>query len=123
MPMRKGLQSALCICALCAASAVLAALPVAAGDDIPRYDPSAYCDELAGFGGAYSETARDGCMDMEQSSYDSLKAEWAGLSPRIRRYCDELATFGGKGSYMAFKGCVDMEKGAAARNRTREFKY
>lgn len=62
-------------------------------------------------------------MDMEQSSYDSLKAEWAGLSPRIRRYCDELATFGGKGSYMALRGCVDMERGAAARNRDREFKY
>lgn len=121
--MRTGLLSTLCICVLSVASNVFAALPVAAGDDIPRYDPGAYCDEVAGFAGAYSESTRDGCMDMEQSSYDSLKAQWAELSPRIRTYCDQVARFAGKGSYSTLQGCVDMEQGAAARNRDREFKF
>lgn len=97
--------------------------PAGATGVMPRYDPAAYCDEVAAFGGSYSELTRDGCMDMEQASYDALKARWDELSPRIRAYCDEVARFGGKGSYSTLQGCVDMEQGAAARNRAREFKY
>ncbi|WP_424955872.1 hypothetical protein [Hyphomicrobium sp. 1Nfss2.1] len=97
--------------------------PVNAAEAVPRYDPGSYCDEVAGFGGSYSELTRDGCMDMEQSAYDALKTQWSELSPRIREYCDEVARFGGKGSYLTLQGCVQMEQGAAARNRDRAFKF
>lgn len=106
-------------------AALVAALmpPVIAAEAVPRYDPGSYCDEVAGFGGSYSELTRDGCMDMEQSAYDALKTQWSELSPRIRAYCDEVARFDGKGSYSTLRGCVQMEQGAAARNRDRAFKF
>ena len=62
-------------------------------------------------------------MDMEQASYDALKARWTELSPRIKSYCDQVARFAGKGSYSTLQGCVEMEEDAAGRNRDRQFKF
>lgn len=62
----------------------------------------------------------NGCMDMEQQSYNSLKPVWAQISARSRSYCDEVARVSG-GSYGILEGCLDMETDAA--NSTPSFKY
>ena len=50
-PMRKRMPAALCR-VLCAALIGIAGHVVSADEVIPRYDPAAYCDEVAGFAGA-----------------------------------------------------------------------
>lgn len=80
---------------------------------LPRYDVDAYCDEVMEFGGG-SMMIRNGCIEMEQTSYNQLKQIWGGLSARTRSYCDEVARFSGGGSYSTLDGCVEMETNAAS---------
>ncbi|MEZ5769286.1 MAG: hypothetical protein R3D80_17655 [Paracoccaceae bacterium] len=89
--------------------------------DMPRYDVEAYCKEVAGFGGEYSELMYDGCFEMEQAAYNDLKPRWDGLGATLRSYCDQVATFAGGGSYSMLEGCVQMEEQAASTNNT--FQY
>ena len=92
-----------------------------ANADMPRYDVKAYCTQLAGLGGTYSEMMYDGCFQQEQSAYDGLKTQWDALPARMQDYCDQIATVGGGGSYMMLDGCVQMEKSAGGTSN--EFKY
>lgn len=62
----------------------------------------------------------NGCMDMEQKSYDQLKQTWASISGEIKTHCQEVAEFGG-GDYMTLKGCIDMEQRAVS--TPRKFNY
>lgn len=98
----------------CLALLAPAGAAAARADALPRYDPEATCNELAEFGGTRSEMTFRGCMEMEQQSYNTLKARWSELPASVRRTCDELARFGGAGSYMTLGGCVEMELKAKA---------
>ncbi|PZQ14333.1 MAG: hypothetical protein DI565_13015 [Ancylobacter novellus] len=107
------------------AGALLASLqshPVTA-QSLPRYDVKAHCREVAAFGGAFSESTMDGCMQMEQTAYDQLKRTFPDLSTSMRKHCDEVASFGGHGSYSTLQGCIQMEQSSARRNAGTEFKY
>lgn len=91
----------------------------ASAQDIPRYSAEAYCREVSEVSGG-SSMIYGGCIDMEQTAYNSLKREWAGLPIRARTYCDEVARVSG-GSYSILQGCIDMELDAA--NNTPAFEY
>lgn len=97
---------------------VFLALPAHA-QTIPRYNVEEYCQQVANVSGG-SAMIFNGCMDMEQQSYNSLKPVWAQISARSRSYCDEVARVSG-GSYGILEGCLDMETDAA--NSTPSFKY
>lgn len=86
---------------------------------LPRYDPATYCKGVSDFSGG-SSVVYKGCIEMEQTSYDSLKSTWSGLSSKTRNHCEEVARYS-DGSYVILKGCVDMEADAAA--STPEFKF
>lgn len=105
-----------------AALASLCAHPALA-QSLPRYDVKAHCREVAAFGGAFSESTMDGCMQMEQSAYNQLKTTYPNLSANRRKHCDEVASFGGHGSYSTLQGCIQMEQSSARRNTDTEFKY
>jgi hypothetical protein len=105
------------------AAALLIPVGAAAFEAPPRYDVEAHCNELAGFGGSFSESTLETCFRMEQEAYDKLKPAWASISASVRGHCDELARFGGHGSYSALSTCIRMEQEAAAANKNRTFRY
>lgn len=90
---------------------VCSSIPALA-NGLPRYNPPAYCKKVSDFGGG-GAVIYNGCMQMEQEAYDSLRRIWAGLPTKTRSYCEEVARFGDN-SYSILKGCVDMESDAAA---------
>lgn len=94
---------------------------VAMASDMPRFDVEAQCNTVASFGGEFSNTTYNGCIQMEQSAYNRLKADWASIPGGIRRQCTEIAAFGGAGSYSTLGGCVDMESQAASNKQSFEF--
>lgn len=93
----------------------------ATAQDIPRYDVAGHCAQVAAVGGAPSEVARNGCIQMEQAAYDNLKRSWSAFPAPTRAHCNRVATFSGPGSYNILKGCIDMEQ--AARGTAPSFKY
>lgn len=101
------------------AAMVLLVMPPAWANDIPRYDPPKYCKSVSEFGGG-GAMIYNGCMQMEQEAYDSLKRIWNGLPTKTKHYCDEVARFGDR-SYAILKGCIDMESEAAS--STPEFRF
>lgn len=92
-------------------------------NDLPRFNVDQQCDEIANFGGSYSEMTKQGCMQMEQQAYNQLKPTWGSLPDAMQTQCLEIASFGGPGSYSTLQGCIQMEQNAAATNRNTEFKY
>ncbi len=88
---------------------------------MPHYNPNAWCKEVAGAGGGYSEMLFAGCMTQEQSAYDALKSQWDGLPQTMRSWCDEVASSGGVGSFMLLQGCVKQEAASASQNQTARF--
>lgn len=91
----------------------------AVAQDMPRFDVEAHCEEVAEFGGG-SHQIYNGCIQIEQGAYNSLKGRWANVSSRIRNHCHEVASFGG-GSYQILQGCVQMEEDAAGNRQSFSF--
>lgn len=89
--------------------------------EIPRFDVETQCEQIAGFGGEFSNSTYNGCIAMEQSAYDRLKQSWDSIPSGIRSQCIEIATFGGPGSYSTLGGCIDMETQAAANKKSFSF--
>lgn len=104
-------------------TAALAILPLATAqaDQIPRFDVETHCEQVAGFGGDYSSTMYNSCIDQEQGAYNNLKGQWGSLSSRIQDHCEQVAGFGGPGSYTMLESCVQMESSAA--NNRSEFSF
>ena len=98
------------------AAVVIWASPALA--EIPHFDVEGRCDEVAGFGGTYSNAMFNFCINAEQDAYDALKAYWASLPPTIQEHCKEIATFGSPGSYEMLKFCVDEERDAGSNRST-----
>lgn len=86
---------------------------------IPRYNVEGYCQQVADVSGG-SATIFNGCMDMEQQAYNTLKIMWAQLPGNSRNYCDEVARVSG-GSYSILQGCIEMETDAARAPRSFEY--
>lgn len=101
----------------------LACSTPAVAADMPRFDVTAQCKKIASFGGPFSETTFDSCMEMEQSAYDQLKATWSTLTLDMKNQCVKIASFGGPGSYSTLQSCVEMEQEAANKNKDRQFKF
>jgi len=93
----------------------------AQAQQLPRFDVQAHCEEIAAFGGSYSASSYNGCIQMEQSAYNSLKQSWGRVPQRIRTHCLEIARYGGGGDYSSLEGCIEMETNAS-RNR-QQFKF
>lgn len=91
----------------------------AIAQDMPRFDVEAHCEEIAEFGGG-SHQIYNGCIQMEQGAYNTLKGRWANVSARIRNHCVDIAQFGG-GSYQILHGCVQMEEDAAGNRQSFSF--
>jgi len=99
---------------------LLAVVPLSAlGQEVPRFDVEAHCEEVAEFGGG-SHQIFNSCMQMEQNAYNGLKGQWANTSGRIRNHCQEVAEFGG-GSYQILQSCMQMEESAAGNRETFSF--
>jgi hypothetical protein len=96
--------------------------PTWAASDLPRFDVDAHCEKVAAVGGSRSEVIFGGCMDMEQQSYDGLKAIWTSLPDNLRAHCEKVGRVGG-GNYVTLLGCVEMEQQAEVQNAKRSFKY
>lgn len=92
---------------------------LASAQSVPRYDPAAYCIEVSEVSGG-SQMIYNGCLQMEQEAYNTLKMSWGSVPDRARSYCDEVARVSGS-SYSILKGCLDMETEAS--NTTPEFKF
>ncbi|MFP7673354.1 hypothetical protein ACG74X_08360 [Marivita sp. S0852] len=87
--------------------------------DPPRYPVEKYCKSVADISGG-SAMIFNGCIEMEQSSYNVLKTNWDRYAAQSRSYCAEVAQFSG-GSYSILEGCIEMEEGA--RGNTSTFQY
>lgn len=87
--------------------------------EMPRYDPEAYCQQVANVSGG-SSMIFNGCIDMEQQSYNNLKSVWASIPNRTKNYCDKVASVAG-GSYSILEGCIDMELEAASSSKEFQF--
>ena len=98
---------------------LLAIASPAFADAVPRYDVAGYCQTVSDVSGG-SAMIYNGCVDMEQTAYNGLKARWSAIPNRIQSYCDEVGRVSG-GSYSILEGCIAMETEAA--NDTSTFKY
>lgn len=83
---------------------------------VPRYNVEDYCQQVAEVSGG-SAMIFNGCMEMEQESYNDMKSAWAQLPGKSRGYCDKVARVSG-GSYSILQGCMEMETDAAKTPRT-----
>lgn len=87
--------------------------------EIPRYNPEAYCRQVANVSGG-SSMIFNGCLDMEQESYNNLKRIWVSIPNRTKEYCHEVASISGR-SYSILEGCIDMEIDSIRSNKTFQF--
>ena len=89
---------------------ILCCAGAATAQSIPRYNVNSYCQQVAEVSGG-SAMIFNGCIDMEQQAYDSLKSSWSIIPNNSRNYCDQVAQVTG-GSYIILESCVDMENNA-----------
>src|SRR3954469_21615744 len=89
---------------------------------MPDYDAKAWCRQVAGSGGSFSEVIYGGCFAQEQGAYNQLRAKWDALPSQARQWCDQVARSGGTGSFVILEGCISQEMGAAEANKNFEFK-
>lgn len=87
--------------------------------EMPRYNPAGYCQEVADVSGG-SSMIYNSCIEMEQRAYNKRKASWSLISAKSRDYCDDVARVSG-GSYTILDSCIDMEVNASA--STPDFKF
>ena len=87
--------------------------------EMPRYNPEGYCQQVTDVSGG-SSMIFNGCIDMEQRSYNNLKRTWASIPSRTKSYCDDVAKVAG-GSYSILEGCIDLEADAASSNKGFQF--
>jgi len=80
---------------------------------ISSYNVSQYCEEIARFGGKYSYSMRNGCIDNEQGSYDKLVMMWPSLPFNIVDDCLSTAGFV-SGGYSILEGCITYQLGERA---------
>jgi hypothetical protein len=103
---------------------VLTALSVTTAvraNEIPTYQVEQWCEKVSRSAGSRSEMIYGGCINQEQSAYDTLKKSWAGLPTQTQDWCDKVAKSTGGGTYMILNGCVDQETSARKENSTRRF--
>ncbi|MDB5600944.1 MAG: hypothetical protein JWN71_2988 [Xanthobacteraceae bacterium] len=105
------------------ALSILMLSSTANAQELPRFDVAQHCTKVANFSGTSSEMLRQGCFDMEQAAYDSLKLSWGTLTSSMRSHCVKVATFSLPGSYSLLQGCIQMETGAQEQGKSRQFKY
>lgn len=94
---------------------------IAIAGELPRYDVEAHCEKIATVGGDRSAMMYNGCIDMEQNSYNSARDSWESLPSETQQHCTRIAEVGGAGSYQMLSGCIDMETSAA--NNQSEFSF
>ncbi|MGM0535528.1 MAG: hypothetical protein ACQER5_05575 [Pseudomonadota bacterium] len=107
------------VAAFAAACMALAASFLASAQAMPRFDVEAHCEEVSQTVGG-SHQIYNSCIQMEQRSYNSLKADWSGVSSQIRNHCHEVAETVG-GSYQIMESCVQMEQDAAGNRESFSF--
>ena len=90
--------------------------------EVPFYSVEQWCDKVAKSAGPRSELIYDGCVNQEQSAYDTLKRVWNTLPTQTQTWCDRVARSGGVGSYMLLNGCREQEITAAGENSKRQFR-
>lgn len=106
-----------------AVALAIAAPAIASAENVPRYDPVGWCEEVAAAGGGSSEVIKDGCLAQEQDAYDQLKTAWAEVPTKMRDWCDQVARAGSKGSYVILSGCIEQEMQSRQKNGTTQFKF
>lgn len=81
-------------------------------NDLPRYDPVAYCDQVSEAAGG-SMRIKNRCIDQEQESYNKLQTEWEIVATETQRHCHDVSRMTG-GSYRMLERCVISETKEAA---------
>ncbi len=87
--------------------------------NLPIFKPNLYCSEVSEVSGN-SSIIYNGCLEIEQKSYNKIKVVWNNLSLQLQKYCNEVAEFSG-GSYSILEGCIEMETEASSSKK--EFKF
>ena len=100
---------------------VLMSTITAIARDLPNYPVEEWCSSIASVSGAKSEVVYGGCIDQEQTAYDSLKTTWPDLPQQAKNWCDQIAKATGGGSYMVLKACLEKEDAARRQNSNRQF--
>lgn len=95
--------------------------PARAYDQVPDYPVERWCDQVARAGGTRSEMIYGGCINQEQTAYDTLKTAWSIVPPATREWCDQVARAAGNGSYMLLRGCINQEITAGRNNAAHRF--
>ena len=90
---------------------LLALVGLGAGDaqaqEVPEFDVPGHCEKQAETLGN-SAFMKKSCLQQEQQSYDTLKADWPGLSSQIKKTCIAQAkSF--LPSYFMLNACVQQE--------------
>lgn len=101
------------------ALAITLASVQASANDLPDIDAVALCRKQAQSVGQGDWLVK-ACLDQEQSSYDSLKAQWPGLDAKVRGLCTRQARSVNLGYWMIL-ACVDQE--LASKRAVDEFKF
>lgn len=95
----------------------LCAAPLAMGQDLPRYDPEAYCQADTDSNSLYNL-----CIDDEQDYYNALRQRWSDVPADIKRYCiDDNQAGSGRPSYSMLELCISDEVDAAENESTFSF--
>jgi hypothetical protein len=90
--------------------------------EVPFYSVEQWCDAVSRSAGPKSEMIYGGCVNQEQSAYDTLKRVWNTLPAEMQNWCDRVARSTGAGSYMILNGCVEQEISAGQENSRRQFR-
>ncbi|MBY5969901.1 hypothetical protein [Halomonas denitrificans] len=91
--------------------------PLALGQDLPRYDPEAYCQADTDSPSLYNL-----CIEDEQGYYNDLRQSWNDVPDDIKSYCIEDNRDGiGLPSYSMLELCVSDEVEAASNVSTFSF--
>src|SRR4051812_20481879 len=101
--------------------AALLLVPAAHSGEVPFYSVEQWCNKVAHSSGARSETIYGGCIDLEQSAYDTLRNIWSPLPADTQVWCDKVARSSGTGSYKILNECVEDQETANKTNSTRQF--
>lgn len=88
-------------------AAIALAMGSAHANDLPRYDPVAYCDQISEAAGG-SMRIKNRCIDQEQESYNSLQTEWGTVAAETQQHCHDVSHMIG-GSYRMLERCVISE--------------
>src|SRR3954466_13154126 len=92
---------------LITATLMIAATPILAAEEVPRFNIEATCRAAQSLGPEDTDPFR-GCMSDETVAEGDLKRQWARFDPGNRSNCVQETGIGGYPSYVEVLTCLQM---------------